>query len=348
MMRRMPRIGVIGAGYWGANLIRNCHQLGVLAAVCDTQLRALDEVRSKYPGAGLFCDVDQMLDSAKLDAVLIAAPAPAHASLALKAIAAGKHVFVEKPLALNVEDAQRVVEAAEAAGLTLLVGHVLLYHPAVRALLQCVADGRIGRVRHLRSRRLSWGRLRAQENVWWSFAPHDCALMIEIMKDTPVNATGWLSAYVRPGLGDFAYADYAFADGRSAHIEVSWLDPDKSSRIDVFGSEGTLTFIDSREGPTLTLTACGDRLNARGEAELWRAETTAIELPSGEPLRLELEAFCRAIRGAHDHIPTDGREGLEVVRALAMVDSHATLLRHAAPSDAQGDGVPNNHLEALA
>jgi UDP-2-acetamido-3-amino-2,3-dideoxy-glucuronate N-acetyltransferase len=266
-----------------------------------------------------------MLEHGKLDAAVIASPAHTHAELALKCIAAGKHVFVEKPLALSVDDAQRVVEAAEHAGLTLFVGHVLLYHPAVRALLEAVNAGRNGRVRHLRSRRLSWGRLRAYENVWWSFAPHDCALMIEIMKDSPVNATGWLSAYVRPGLGDFAYADFAFADGRSAHIEVSWLDPDKSSRIDVFGSEGTLTFIDSREGATLTLTPCGDRLNARGEPELWRSESTNIELPAGEPLRLELEAFCRAIRGAHEHIPTDGREGLEVVRALEMVDRHATV-----------------------
>lgn len=325
MMRRTPRIGVIGAGYWGANLIRNSHRLGVLAAVCDTDLRALDEVRSRYPGTGIFCDAQAMLEHAKLDAVVIAAPAPAHPKLALMAIDAGKHVFVEKPLALSVKDAQRVVEAAEKVGLTLFVGHVLLYHPAVRALLECVNQGRIGRVRHLRSRRLSWGRLRAHENVWWSFAPHDCALMIEIMKDAPVNATGWLSAYVRPGLGDFAYADFAFADGRSAHIEVSWLDPDKSSRIDVFGSEGTLTFVDSREGPTLTLTACGDRLDVRGEPELWRGETVKIDLPEGEPLRLELEAFCRAIRGGREHIPTDGREGLEVVRALEMVDQHATV-----------------------
>jgi UDP-2-acetamido-3-amino-2,3-dideoxy-glucuronate N-acetyltransferase len=333
MMRRMPRVGVIGAGYWGANLIRNCSQLGVLAAVCDSDLHALDRVRSGYPGTGLFCDADAMLEHAKLDAVVIASPAHLHAKLALKAIAAGKHVFVENPLALSVEDAQQAVEAAESAGLTLFVGHVLLYHPAVRALLDAVRAGHIGRVRHLRSRRLSWGRLRAHENVWWSFAPHDCALMIEIMKDTPVNATGWLSAYVRPGLGDFAYADFAFADGRSAHIEVSWLDPDKSSRIDVFGSEGTLTFIDAREGPTLTLTSCGDRLNARGEPELWRGETVNIELPDGEPLRLELNAFCRAIRGVHEHIPTDGREGLEVVRALAMVDKHSTV---------------HSYLEALA
>ncbi len=247
----MPRLGVIGAGYWGANLIRNCAQLGVLAAVCDTDLHALSSVRSAYHGTLLFCDLDAMLEHAKLDAVVIAAPAPVHAKLALRAIEAGKHVFVEKPLALCVEDAERVVNAAQQAGLTLFVGHVLLYHPAVRAMLEAVNEGRIGRVRHLRSRRLSWGRLRAHENVWWSFAPHDCALMIEIMKDAPASVSGHLSGYVQPDLGDFAYADFAFADGRSAHIEVSWLDPDKSSRIDVFGSEGTLRFIDAREGAKL-------------------------------------------------------------------------------------------------
>lgn len=322
-MRRIPRIGVIGAGYWGANLVRNCYQLGVLAAVCDADLHRLDEVRSTYPGVQLYVDVGQMLELAKLDAVIIAAPAPLHAELALRAIAAGKHVFVEKPLALSVDDAQRVVEAAEKADVTLFVGHVLLYHPAVLALLDAVRSGRIGHVRHLRSRRLSWGRLRAHENVWWSFAPHDCALMLAVMQDTPTNACGWVSEFVRPGIGDFAYADFGFADGRSAHIEVSWLDPDKRSRIDVFGSAGTLTFIDSREGGTLTLTPCGDRLDARGEPELWRGEMEQISLVTGEPLRLELEAFLRALRGGR--FPTDGREGLNVVLALEMVDSHSTV-----------------------
>lgn len=324
-MKRIPRIGVAGAGYWGANLVRNCYQLGVLAAVCDSDLHRLDEVRSKYEGVQLYVDFAQMLESAKLDAVIIAAPAPAHAHLALQAIQTGKHVFVEKPLALNVEDAQAVVDAAEAKGVTLFVGHVLLYHPAVSALIDAVHSGKIGHVRHLRSRRLSWGRLRSQENVWWSFAPHDCALMLAIMRDRPVNATGWVSEFVRPGVGDFAYADFAFADGRSAHIEVSWLDPDKSSRIDVFGSEGTLTFADSSEGGSLTLTPCGDRLNARREPELWRGEAQNIPCERGvEPLRRELEAFVRALRGGA-HFPTDGREGLEVVRALEMVDDKATV-----------------------
>jgi len=204
-------------------------------------------------------EYDALIASPQIDAVVIAAPAKMHADLSLRAIAAGKHVFVEKPLALDVEDARRIVDAAAAAKRTLFVGHVLLYHPGIKALLGAIESGKIGAVRHLRSRRLSWGRLRAHENVWWSFAPHDVALTLAVMNDEPIALARSESAFVRSGIADFVYADYTFAGGRSAHIEVSWLDPDKSSRVDVFGSEGTLTFVDSREGAQLSVTACGDR-----------------------------------------------------------------------------------------
>jgi UDP-2-acetamido-3-amino-2,3-dideoxy-glucuronate N-acetyltransferase len=320
----VTRLAVIGAGYWGVNIVRNCADMGVLAAVCDSEQPRLNAIGRTYPGVPLYRDLEEMLARESLDGVIVAAPAPAHAELALRCIAAGKHVFVEKPLALSVADAERIVAAAELAGVRLFVGHVLLYHPAMRAMLEAINSGTIGRVRHLRSRRLSWGRLRSQENVWWSFAPHDCALMIAIMRDSPVNATGWLSAYVRPGLGDFAYADFAFADGRSAHVEVSWLDPDKSSRIDVFGSQGTLTFKDAREGATLTLTQCGDRLDANSEPELWRGPTIQLPMADGEPLRLELESFIASMNG-DVAVPTDGQAGVQVVRALEMLDTRAPV-----------------------
>lgn len=315
--RELPRIGVAGAGYWGANLVRNSWELGRLAAVCDTDLHPLESVRNKYPGVALFCDYDTMVQSSKIDAVIIAAPAPMHADLALRAIAAGKHVFVEKPLALTVEEAKRVVSAARKARRTLFVGHVLLYHPGVELLIENVRNGSIGQVRHVRSRRLSWGRLRAHEDVWWSFAPHDVALMLEIVGEEPVSVQRSQAAFVREGISDFVYADYRFQNGSSAHIEVSWLDPDKTARVDVFGSEGTLTFRDSREGATLTLTPCGDKADARGGRELWRGDTRALDIPSGEPLRLEIQAFCDAI-ATGKRVPTDGDEGLAVVRALAM------------------------------
>lgn len=320
------RVGVAGAGKWGMNVVRTCAKLGVLAAVCDADLHPLETVRSKYEGVRVYCDYPTMLKLANLDAVIVSAPAPAHAEMALTAIAAGLPVLVEKPLALNVADAQRVVDAADAAGVTLAAGHVLLYHPHVALMLAAIAEGRIGEVRHFRSRRVSWGRLRAHEDVWWSFAPHDIAVMLEVMGEEPSDVIWASSAYVRPRVADVAYADFTFSYGRSAHVEVTWIDPEKGSRFDVFGSHGTLTFTDGAGGPRLSLTPCGDRLDTRGEPELWRGETLVLDAPAAEPLAAEIEAFCRAVRGG-PRPPTHGAEGLAVVRTLARIHDYPSTAK---------------------
>jgi UDP-2-acetamido-3-amino-2,3-dideoxy-glucuronate N-acetyltransferase len=314
------------------NLVRTCAELGVLAAVCDPDLHPLEEVRSRFEGVRVFCDYRTMLHIGKLDAVVVASPAPDHAEMALLAIEAGLDVMVEKPLALNVADAQRVVDAAARARAKLAVGHVLLYHPGVRLLLKAIEDGRIGDVRYLRSRRLSWGRLRAHEDVWWSFAPHDVAVMLAVFGEEPSAVRASTGAYVRPHIADVAHADFTFSAGRTAHIEVSWTDPEKTSRVDVFGSQGVLTFSDSRAGARLTLTPCGDRLNARGEPELWRADPIDIDVPAAQPLALEVEAFCRYVRGGKAP-PTDGAEGLAVVRALSRVSERPPSTAAADPFD---------------
>ncbi|HTU80633.1 MAG TPA: Gfo/Idh/MocA family oxidoreductase [Candidatus Acidoferrales bacterium] len=319
------RIGVAGAGKWGMNVVRSCAKLGVLAAVCDADLHPLEEVRGRYEGVRVFCDYETMLRLARPDAVIVAAPVPAHAEMALQAIAAGIPVLVEKPLALNVGDAQRVVDTARAAGVPLAVGHVLLYHPLVRLMLQTIREGRIGDVRHFRSRRASWGRLRAHEDVWWSFAPHDVAVMLEVFGEEPATVTAGAGAYVRPHIADLTYADFGFSLGRTAHVEVTWIDPDKTSRFDVFGSRGVLSFTDGAQ-PRLTLTPCGDRLGTRGEPELWREETMALDAPAAEPLLTEIEAFCSAIGGG-PALPTPGEEGLAVVRTLARVHEYPSTPR---------------------
>lgn len=311
------KIGVIGAGYWGANLVRVCAELGVLESVCDANEAAIAKVAEQYPEVGLEFDLASLLER-DIDAVVIAAPAPLHAELALEAIAAGKHVFVEKPLAMSADEAATVVRAARSGGRTLFVGHVLLYHPAVRRMLALIAEGAIGNVRHVRSRRLSWGRLRAQENVWWSFAPHDIALILEIFGGAPEIVKGTMSAFVRPQIADFAYADLIFAAGRSAHIEVSWLDPDKASRLDVFGSTGVLRLTDSRDGAHLTLTPCGDRHGERDHIELWREDTRDVPFVASEPLTAEMQAFIDAVTAGTRPL-TDGEEGLRVVQVLSML-----------------------------
>lgn len=328
MKARRPRIGVVGAGAWGANVVSACGRLGALAAVCDTDLAALDRARSRFDGVKIFCDYDAMLKHARLDAVAIAVGAPLHAQLAHAAIGAGLDVFVEKPLALSVADAESVVEAARRAGCKVAVGHVLLYHPAVRTMLHLIRQGAVGDVRHVRTRRLSWGRLRSQEDVWWSFAPHDVAVMLEIFGEVPVSVTSASGAYVRPHIADVTYADFAFSTGRTAHVEVAWIDPEKRSGIDVFGSRGVLQFGASGAAASLALIPCGDRLNTRGEPELWREAPQPIAFAEGEPLMLEMEAFCRMVRGGSP-VVSDGEEGLAVVRTLAMVHERAGWQRPA-------------------
>jgi UDP-2-acetamido-3-amino-2,3-dideoxy-glucuronate N-acetyltransferase len=317
----MPTVGVAGAGYWGKNLIRVCAEMGVLESVSDPDPGARRRVADSYPGVEVIDSFESMLRT-RIDAVVIAAPASRHATMALDAFSAGKHVFVEKPLALTVEDAKSVVRAAERTSRTLCVGHLLLYHPGVQALLGAIRSGAIGNVRHVRSRRLSFGKLRAEEDVVWSFAPHDVALLLAIFDRRPRHVHSSISAFVRPDIGDFAYAAFDFDDGRSAHVEVSWLDPNRSSRVDVFGERGVLSFCDNSTSSTLTLAECGDRATESGGRELWRGPVRDIEFEEAEPLRIEIEAFLRAtVTG--ESLPTGGENGLRVVEILSQLSPRA-------------------------
>ena len=313
----MTKVGVVGAGRWGRNIIRACDKLGVLDSVCEANEAALSAVAMDYPGVNLEFEIASLLER-DIDAVVIAAPPVVHAELALRAIAAGKHVFVEKPLAMTIDDAAAVVRAAGVREVTLFVGHILLYHPAVQRMLELIREGAIGSVRHVRSRRLSWGTLRSNENVWWSFAPHDIALALEIFGEAPQKVTGSFSAFIRPQIADFAYADLTFTRRRSAHIETCWLDPDKTSRLDVFGETGVLRLIDSREGATLTLTPCGTRYDDFNRPELWREESRDVAFTPAEPLASEMRAFVDAIENGTRPI-TDGENGLTVVKVLSML-----------------------------
>ncbi len=324
-MKNGPRIGVIGAGYWGEKLVRVCAELGVLAAVCDADTERLRSVTATYKDVMVFRDPDMLLQS-DVDAVVIASPADTHAKLALAAICHGKQVFVEKPLAMTVDDAVEIARLARSFQRLVFVGHLLLYHPGITALLSALRDGRIGKLLHVRSRRLSLGRVRTQENVWWSFAPHDVALMLAIFDEFPIAARAQHHGHVVPGVSDFAYVDYLFGSGRSAHIEVGWLDANKSSRVDVFGTEGILSFEDSRSGGQLTLTPCGARLNDN-VAQTWSEAPISIPFEKAEPLKAEMLAFLHAIQ-TQKIPPTDVREGVEVVRALALADDAAQYNLH--------------------
>jgi UDP-2-acetamido-3-amino-2,3-dideoxy-glucuronate N-acetyltransferase len=320
-MLESMRLGVVGAGYWGPNLIRVCSELGVLGSICDTNTAVLESLRAAYPGVALEAEFDGLL-SRQLDGVIIAAPAHLHAQMCLKAIAAGKHVLVEKPLALTLEEGERIAAAARQARVTVFVGHLLLYHPAVKKMRSLLNENVIGDVWHLRSRRLSLGKLRSRENVWWSFAPHDVAVMLAIMGNQFSSVRASHSAFFRPSISDAVYADFTFSANRTAHIEVCWLDPDKSARIDVFGSTGAITFKDSRDGASLTMNRFQLIQNSDGTSSVQRDISSVVAFGPGEPLREEIKAFLEAVESGKE--PESSAEAaLPVLKALAMADQAA-------------------------
>ncbi|HEY1654279.1 MAG TPA: Gfo/Idh/MocA family oxidoreductase [Candidatus Tumulicola sp.] len=314
-----PRIGVAGAGAWGRNLVRNCAEAGVLAAICDENSAALDALAGEYRGVRCVAGYEQFLQL-PIDAVIVATPARRHCEMALAAIDAGKHVFVEKPFAIATEEAEAVVARAQARGLTSFAGHILLYHPAIEELLQRVRAGAIGEVRHVRSRRLGLGRLRSFENVWWSFAPHDVAVVLAIAGDSPTDCSSQAVDVTGSGIADFGYADYSFSNGLTAHVEVGWLEPTRSHRLDVIGTLGTLTLSDSRDGAGLTLHVREISAGPQGQRELKVVSNSEIPFRDVEPLRAEIDAFVRSIETKQPAV-TDGRSAIGVTAALAMAEA---------------------------
>jgi UDP-2-acetamido-3-amino-2,3-dideoxy-glucuronate N-acetyltransferase len=321
MSEQSLKVGIVGAGYWGQNLIRNCVALGILDSVCDIDARTLDATRASFPAVATLSDFHALL-ARRIDAVLIASPAQLHHAMCLEAIAAGKHVFVEKPLALTVDEGKQIAAAAQAAGLVVFVGHLLLYHPAIKKLRCMIAEGMIGRVWHLRSRRLSLGKLRSHENVWWSFAPHDVALMLAVMGEEPLSVVAAQSAMTSTKLCDITYADFEFSGDRSAHLEVCWLDPDKAARLDVFGDTGVLTVEDGRNGCSLIAKSFSVSVNAAGIPSISRGESRKVDFEADEPLKAEIVAFIEAVRTKRP-FETSARHGVEVLKALSLAEEAA-------------------------
>jgi UDP-2-acetamido-3-amino-2,3-dideoxy-glucuronate N-acetyltransferase len=325
MSRSKPMLGIAGAGKWGANHVATAASLGALGAICDADATSLGRIWDGYPEATVTTRFEDLVEM-PIDAVVIATPAQTHAQLALAAIAARKHVFIEKPLALSVFDAKFIVTEARRKGVHVFVGHIVLYQQGVRAVLDAVRSGMVGDVHHVRARRASFGRLRFVEDVWWSFAPHDVATMLAIFAEDPVSASISRHSYATPGIADFAYGDFRFSGDRSAHVEVTWLDPLKSSALDVFGSRGMLALREHAGETRLAFIPCGVERGV-GRAELWRGEETTQRFERDEPLRTEIQAFLDLISHG-TAVPTDGEAGLAVVRALSMSPSPGPPVLH--------------------
>jgi predicted dehydrogenase len=306
-----PTVAVIGCGYWGKNLVRNFHQLGALQAVCDTTEGGRLAGASIAPGCGVLSDPEAVFSS-PVPAVVIATPAETHFSLARRALQAGKDAFVEKPLALTYEEGRQLVDLARASGRILMVGHVLEYHPGILKLRELVASGELGKVRYIYSNRLSLGKIRREENILWSFAPHDIAIILRLLGETPFEVVACGGTYVSPNIADVTVTHLLFDNGVRAHIFVSWLHPFKEQRLVVVGSRKMASFDDVEK----KLIVYDQHVDwSKGVPVPVKNGGTEIPFPPDEPLRNECLAFLNSVETRQQPL-TDGESAVAVLKVL--------------------------------
>ncbi len=325
-----PHVAVIGCGYWGKNLVRNFQQLGALAMVADVTEAGRSAAVAVAGGAPIVADIDEALRS-DVAGVVISTPAETHYELAEKALRAGKDVFCEKPLALRAEEGAALVSLAEARGRILMVGHVLEYHPAVVKLRELVASGALGKVQYIYSNRLSLGKVRREENILWSFAPHDIAIILRLMGSLPLQVVATGGAYVQPNIADVTVTNLLFDNGIRAHVHVSWLHPFKEQRLVVIGSRKMASFDDVSK----QLVLYDQRVEVeKGQPAPVKGEAEPVEFAKDEPLRLECRAFLDAVATRTPPL-TDGKSGLRVLQVLGA--AQRSLMLNGEPMTLKGE-----------
>jgi predicted dehydrogenase len=318
------RVGIVGLGYWGPNLARNLSSLENCELVwcCDASEASRAKWQGTYPDARFTAEFDDLLSDPDLDAVAITTPVPTHADLAARALEAGKHCFVEKPLAQDAASAERVAGLADDRGLVLMAGHLLCYHPGVRQLSDLIAGGELGDVFYLYSQRVNLGKLRADENALWSLGAHDVSVLLELADGNPSEVSARGEAYVREGVEDVVFAYIRFDTGLAAHLHLSWLDPHKMRRITVVGSDRMATLDDMALDRKLTIWDKGFDPSADSYGE-YITRSGAVWSPAvanDEPLRLECEHFVDCVLTG-DRPRTDGPAGVRVVRVLEALQA---------------------------
>ena len=308
------KVAVIGSGHWGRNLVRNFHQLGVLACVCDRSPESLESVKTQFPEVEINASFEQVLGDDGIDAVAIATPAEMHYAMVCKALAAGKDVFVEKPLCLTADYGEDLVQRARAQNAILMVGHLLWYHPAVLKIKEMVSSGFLGRLQYLYSHRLNLGKIRREENILWSFAPHDISVILGLVGEKPNHVTAGGGNYLNPDIADVTLSQLSFPSGVRAHIFVSWLHPFKEQRLVVVGDRRMVVFDDTE--PEDKLLVYPHTIEWHGvEPVLCKAQAEKVELPKLEPLCEELKHFLNCLQ-SREEPRTGGIEGVAVLKVL--------------------------------
>lgn len=308
------QICVVGCGHWGKNLVRTFSSLQALYGLYDIDADRRRALSQNYPAAKIFSDWEAVLSDPNIEGIAVASPAEFHHDLTMAALSAGKHVFVEKPLALEWEDGAEMVETARDRKRILMVGHLLHYHPAVIRLKQLIAEGVLGRIEYIYSNRLSMGKIRREENALWSFAPHDISVILSLVGQMPFQVIATGGAYLQPNIADVTMSNLLFDRGTRAHIFVSWLHPYKEQRLVVIGSRQMAVFEDSRPDRKLMLFNKQIELK-NGALEAMKPEGVVVDFDSGEPLLLECRHFLECIE--HNRQPrTPGEEGVQVLQIL--------------------------------
>ncbi len=309
-------IAVVGCGYWGKNLVRNFAELGALHTICDTDQARLKALKKLYPSVKTETDYAAVLANSEIKGVVLATLPVLHHDMAKQAMLAGKDVMVEKPLALNVKDGKDLVDVAGAQGRVLMVGHLLEYHPAVRKLRELVGQGELGKIQYIYSNRLNLGKFRSEENILWSFAPHDIsAILLLLGGEMPVEVTAQGGYYLHRDIADVTVTLLSFKSGVRAHIFVSWLHPYKEQKLVVVGDKKMAEFNDTNPK---------DKLQVFSHAIDWvdrmpvprPGKPEAIPVPAEEPLKIECQDFTECI-ATRKEPRASGRKGLQVLEILA-------------------------------
>ena len=314
-MKEMPRIALVGCGYWGKNLCRNFCALDSLALVVDETETGRANALSIDPETNFSSRIEDALDDPAIHAIALATPAETHADMAIRAMQAGKDVFVEKPMALTAAEGETMKAVAEDSGRVLMVGHLLEFHPAIRKLRELIDAGELGKVNYVYSNRLNFGKVRTEENALWSFAPHDVAVILRLFGGHPSEVTACGGSYLTPALADVTVSCLRFADGRRAHVFVSWLHPFKEQRLVVVGDEKMAVFDDvaSHEDKLILYP---NRVDFEDRLPVLRKEDAqSVDFSQEEPLRLECEHFLNRVFDRQRPL-TDAASGIAVLQVL--------------------------------
>jgi UDP-2-acetamido-3-amino-2,3-dideoxy-glucuronate N-acetyltransferase len=307
-------IACIGAGYWGKNLVRNFASLGALHTICDCDSKTLKKFKETYPKALLTTDVKDVFKNSAIQGVVIATPAETHFAVVKQALYMGKDVLVEKPLALSVREGEELVSLARSKEKILMVGHILAYHPGILKLKELVRKGELGKINYVYSNRLNLGKFRKEENILWSFAPHDISVILMLLGEMPVEVSASGGTYLQSGICDVTITNMRFASGARAHIFVSWLHPFKEQKLIVVGDNKMAVFDDV--APKDKLLLFEHRIDWIDRQPVPRKDDARIiELPDAEPLREECVQFLNSIT-TRQNPPTDSEEGVRVLSVL--------------------------------